>query len=207
MSEHFQTEGAKRALLEARQRAQVANRRQAEPMDLLVALLAEEESQAVALVSRLGVADSARLLWLEKFPVPVSADEPADVTLSQSLRMAVADAEVFVRSIDRSNPVGTGELLFGLVSSSKEVLREVQSLGVDIASLKSHFVKQSAEQAEPLPLPEGCDPLLLSDSVENADIARIIDASSNRVREGLRVVEDYARFALDDPSLTRGLKD
>ena len=207
MSEHFQTEGAKRALHEARQRAQVANRRQAEPMDLLVALLAEDESQAVALVSRLGVADATRLNWLEKFPVPVSSAEPADVTLSQSLRMAVADAEVFVRSIDRSNPVGTGELLFGLVSSSKEVLREVQAMGVDIPSFKSHFVAQTAEQAEPLPLPEGCDPLLLSDSVENADIARIIDASSNRVREGLRVVEDYARFALDDPSLTRGLKD
>lgn len=207
MSEHFRTEGAIRALLVARHRAKVANRRQAEPMDLLVALLAEEESQAVALISRLGVAETSRQNWIDRFPVLPETSEPGDVSLSQSLRMALADAEVFVRSVDRALPVGTEELLFGLVSSSKEVLREMQALGVDIQLFKSHFVSQSAQHAEPLPLPEGCDPLLLSDSVENADIARIIDASSNRVREGLRVVEDYARFALDDPSLTRGLKD
>lgn len=35
---------------------------------------------------------------------------------------------------------------------------------------------------------------------------RLIDASANRAREGLRVMEDLARFALDDPHLTRSLK-
>jgi thiamine-phosphate pyrophosphorylase len=35
---------------------------------------------------------------------------------------------------------------------------------------------------------------------------RIIDASLNRASEGLRVVEDYARFALDDPFLTNEAK-
>jgi thiamine-phosphate pyrophosphorylase len=36
---------------------------------------------------------------------------------------------------------------------------------------------------------------------------RILDAAANRAREGLRVLEDYARFALDDPHLTRQLKE
>jgi thiamine-phosphate pyrophosphorylase len=35
---------------------------------------------------------------------------------------------------------------------------------------------------------------------------RIIDAALNRAGEGLRVVEDYARFVLDDPFLTRQTK-
>jgi thiamine-phosphate pyrophosphorylase len=35
---------------------------------------------------------------------------------------------------------------------------------------------------------------------------RAIDASANRTREGLRVVEDYVRFALDDRHLTGELK-
>jgi thiamine-phosphate pyrophosphorylase len=35
---------------------------------------------------------------------------------------------------------------------------------------------------------------------------RIIDANLNRAREALRVVEDYARFALDDQSLCASLK-
>ena len=33
-------------------------------------------------------------------------------------------------------------------------------------------------------------------------VLRILDASLNRATEGLRVVEDYARFVLDDPFLT-----
>ena len=35
------------------------------------------------------------------------------------------------------------------------------------------------------------------------DALRILDASLNRAGEGLRVVEDYVRFVLDDPFLTR----
>src|SRR3954451_25136460 len=36
---------------------------------------------------------------------------------------------------------------------------------------------------------------------------RILDAALNRAGEGLRVVEDYARFVLDDPFLTRETKE
>jgi thiamine-phosphate pyrophosphorylase len=36
---------------------------------------------------------------------------------------------------------------------------------------------------------------------------RILDAALNRAGEGLRVIEDYVRFALDDPFLTRQCKD
>jgi thiamine-phosphate pyrophosphorylase len=38
------------------------------------------------------------------------------------------------------------------------------------------------------------------------EIARILDASLNRASEGLRVVEDYVRFVLDDGHLTEQLK-
>ena len=43
---------------------------------------------------------------------------------------------------------------------------------------------------------------------ENAEtqVLRIIDAAGNRAREGLRVVEDYVRFALDDRHLTEQCK-
>ena len=37
-------------------------------------------------------------------------------------------------------------------------------------------------------------------------IMRILDASLNRASEGLRVVEDYVRFVLDDPFLTGRVK-
>jgi thiamine-phosphate pyrophosphorylase len=37
-------------------------------------------------------------------------------------------------------------------------------------------------------------------------VLRVLDAAANRAREGLRVVEDYVRFVLEDRHLTAGLK-
>ena len=54
---------------------------------------------------------------------------------------------------------------------------------------------------------EEIPPLDLAEAGGGVDLARILDASANRAREGLRVVEDYVRFALDDPGLTRRLKE
>jgi len=41
----------------------------------------------------------------------------------------------------------------------------------------------------------------------NTPTTRILDAATNRATEGLRVVEDYARFALDDAHLTQLAKN
>ena len=40
----------------------------------------------------------------------------------------------------------------------------------------------------------------------NPNVLRILDANFNRAREALRVVEDYARFVLDDATLSNDLK-
>src|SRR3954447_14256671 len=40
----------------------------------------------------------------------------------------------------------------------------------------------------------------------NRDVLRILDANSNRAREALRVMEDSARFVLDDPPTCATLK-
>lgn len=42
---------------------------------------------------------------------------------------------------------------------------------------------------------------------EHVDLLRTLDAAANRAREGLRVLEDYVRFSLDDAYLTGLLKD
>ena len=39
-----------------------------------------------------------------------------------------------------------------------------------------------------------------------SETLRILDASLNRAREALRLIEDYARFALDAPNLVEALK-
>src|SRR5262249_39376805 len=62
-------------------------------------------------------------------------------------------------------------------------------------------------QWEPLPLPAEFAPLNLGEPAQAIDLARILDASANRAREGLRGVEDFVRFTLDDAGLTRRLKE
>ncbi|MFA6384789.1 MAG: hypothetical protein WCY10_05405, partial [Candidatus Omnitrophota bacterium] len=41
----------------------------------------------------------------------------------------------------------------------------------------------------------------------SSGISRVIDANANRLKEGLRVCEEVARFILNDGRLTRGLKE
>lgn len=43
-------------------------------------------------------------------------------------------------------------------------------------------------------------------AVAMPEVLRILDANGNRAREALRVMEDYARFAMDDASLSEAIK-
>jgi thiamine-phosphate pyrophosphorylase len=47
----------------------------------------------------------------------------------------------------------------------------------------------------------------LSKTLKNRAVYRIIDANTNRLKEGLRVCEEICRFALNSGSLTKGFKD
>ena len=42
---------------------------------------------------------------------------------------------------------------------------------------------------------------------ERTKLLRIIDANLNRAREALRVMEEYARFALEDAGLSSAIKE
>jgi len=57
----------------------------------------------------------------------------------------------------------------------------------------------------PASIVHGLSPLLSNMSADHAPL-RILDASLNRASEGLRVVEDYVRFVLDDGHLTEQIK-
>jgi thiamine-phosphate pyrophosphorylase len=73
--------------------------------------------------------------------------------------------------------------------------------------LRDRLADATAVDSGPIPMAQEIPPLDLAEPGGGVDLARILDASANRAREGLRVVEDYVRFALDDPGLTRRLKD
>jgi thiamine-phosphate pyrophosphorylase len=213
------TAGAARAMKRA---ALVAQQRIAsliEPLDLLAALAAEEESRAVELLAEFGI-DVARLMegigW-EQLPSsariePESESESrlqADDLLpaSDELRLVLTEATTLARGLDRTREVGTEHLLAGLLAASGPAATLLDGAGLELATVRERLTRELKVESAPLPVLEGIPPLELSDPADGVDLGRILDASANRAREGLRVVEDYVRFVLDDPGLTRRFKE
>jgi thiamine-phosphate pyrophosphorylase len=203
------TAGAERALTRAEA---VAGRRGAttvEPLDLLAALALEVESRAAELLTEFGVS-TARLreamdprAWDEQDDV--EATEP--IPRSAALRMVLSEAMSQARALDRTREVGTEHLLAGLMAASDPVAEVLRSAGLELQPLRERLTTVNVVESGPIPMAADIPPLDLVEAGGGVDLARILDASANRAREGLRVVEDYVRFALDDPGLTRRLKE
>ena len=131
--------------------------------------------------------------------------EPLPV--SPALRQVLNEATVQARGSDRTREVGTEHLLAGLLATSGPAAELLREAGLELETLRERLTEVVEVDLAPLPLAEGIPPLELSEPGGGVDLGRILDASANRAREGLRVIEDYVRFVLDDPGLTRRLKE
>jgi len=72
--------------------------------------------------------------------------------------------------------------------------------------LRQEIVGAQGLAAEPIAVDIALSPVVRSQR-ETVRVDRILDAAANRCREGLRVVEDFVRFVLDDAHLSRLLKE
>jgi thiamine-phosphate pyrophosphorylase len=79
--------------------------------------------------------------------------------------------------------------------------------GLAVQALLDDLERAQQADSAPIPLASEIPHLELVEPGQAVDLSRILDASANRAREGLRVVEDYIRFVLDDPLLTRRIKE
>src|SRR5690606_4303457 len=125
--------------------------------------------------------------------------------------------------------LATEHLLLGLAAARGEVSQWLKEHGLEADELEIAVHAANGFTTEPLEVdlsPALADPptrveipilqlpreaaaaapVVNEMAVENAAIARILDAAGNRAREGARVIEDYARFALDDRLLSEQLK-
>jgi len=103
------------------------------------------------------------------------------------------------------NYVGTEHILLGLLREQEGVAAQVlMNLGLkleevreEVLNLLGHGLEsESSRQPEPT-----------LNNTSRSGTTRILDAAANRATEGLRVVEDFARFSLDDAHLTRLTKN
>jgi thiamine-phosphate pyrophosphorylase len=162
-----------------------------EAVRLLLALLAEPEGAAAVLVAQWGV-DLAQLQPLLAEQPP----HPAGPTLAQ----LAESARRIARSLSGETVAGSDDLVRAIVQEVPSVREVLLACG-------------AMPEALTLAVPTVDTPLDVGGSVvvavprAESDTARILDATLNRVREALRVIEDYCRFALDDASLCAECKE
>jgi thiamine-phosphate pyrophosphorylase len=185
-----------RALQAARGYALGQKQSDISPAHLLHGLLQEEEGQAAALAAAAG-------LTLDAYRATVgpSRDEgPASLPLADRTHDALALARDLALELTGESTVSSGPLLLALLQSDPQLCASLETFGFRIADLQStlHLHKP--------PVPSLDEPLDLIDETEMVDTARILDAGANRVREALRIIEDYCRFVLEDSFLSGELK-
>jgi len=216
------TASAERALKRADRLARRRGAALIEPLDVLAALAVESESRAAELLVEFGV-ETARL-WTElgaesltilaesvgdelETELTLGQTFPEPLPASPALRLVLSEASMQARGLDRKREVGTEHLLGGLLSSSGAAAELLRAAGLELPTLRERLTREVEADSGPLLAAEGMAPLDLAEPGEGVELGRILDASANRAREGLRVVEDYVRFVLDDPGLTRRLKE
>jgi thiamine-phosphate pyrophosphorylase len=204
------TAGAQRVLEGASARARSRGSAVVESIDLLAALVDESESRASTILAEFGL-ESERLFAILGVPVDFEpeADSPSvsDPTHSDELRETIREATLKARASDRSGIAGTEHLLAAVIEIAPLISTVLVQSGLEIEAIRSRLAESIEIESSSIPLPADFSRLELADPTETVDLARILDASANRAQEGLRVVEDYIRFVLNDPGLTRRVKD
>lgn len=170
------------------------------PIYLLHALLAEEEGRAWSLAVAAGLdADAFRASRV--VPAPPDSEPIAPVPLHPRALSAFFTARELARELSGESIVASEALLLALFRADESLSAELASFGLRLDDLEQSLLSQRQ------PPPKLEEPLRLADVTERIDTARILDACANRAREGLRVIEDYCRFVLDDAFLSRTLKE
>jgi thiamine-phosphate pyrophosphorylase len=196
------TPAGTRAIEGAKRWARRLGDTQVQPEHLLFALLEEDEGRAAQLLTGAGL-DLAAFQYKHHRPAVESAKGPSErpATPGAAVERVLERARDLALELSADRSVATEQLLLALILEEEAVCLLLKAEGVDIDRL---VCSVSPEDNVPIEMERPSDLPSVSESV---DAARILDASANRAREALRVIEDYCRFVLDDEFLTRQLKE
>jgi thiamine-phosphate pyrophosphorylase len=192
------TPAVERALDYARRLARTADADGVQPAHWLHGLLAEEEGRPAVLAVQAGLDWDA---YTRDRPAPTVESADAALPFTRATRVALSEATAWARMQLAGEATVSGDLLLIALLRADDALRErLEGMGLRMGRLEAAVLPEPGppipvEEEEPASCPTG-----------GIDAARILDACANRAREGLRVVEDYCRFVLDDAFLCRELK-
>jgi len=126
----------------------------------------------------------------------------------------VAEARRIARQDIRGDGISSQHLLAAMLQFNTPVCRLLGQNGVTSERVLESCI-QTELLSESIPVPFTLEAVTerLKDNFSNrlmpveSGPARVLDACMNRAREGLRVLEDYARFIMDNGVLVWALKD
>ena len=181
----------------AAQIADADGRTAIEPLDLLRGLLAEDEGHVAHRLTEAGLSLAA---WQARHPgdVAIPSDGEASLPIASTLRLVMMRAQQEVGDLTETGSLSTDQVLSAILTLSGSARELLETCGLDRAAF--------APAAEPEPIHLDV-PLDLAEPPDVAGAARIVDASANRVREALRVLEDHCRFVLGDALLSAACKE
>ncbi len=207
MSDAGLTPGAMRALDGAGRFAWAAGASTAEPLHLLRAL-SVDETRASELLGQFGI--NAEVIGIGFSFVPTFDDSleppPVPIPLSPLLADVVREARELAMQLGSEDGAGTEHLLSALAVVDVTVAEFFSRFGLNVLGLQDRLKQQAGIHMEPI-VPEFDIHWTEPTESDLTDTLRTLDAAANRAREGLRVVEDFVRFSLDDSHLSRLLKE
>jgi len=206
---HLFTEGALRAISQAAGWSSRGDFDDLESPALLMGLLAESDCQAAITLHRHGIdAPAVASRWPALRRVagrgPRGGEQPPRAAaasdqgmpippFSDDVQASLAALGERLQRYPESPALTTEHLLLGLAAAGHEVAAWLRGQGVDPDRLEARIRQPGTE-------PRGAPP------PDEVHVLRVVDAALNRGHEGLRVVEDYVRFVLDDRRLTAQMK-
>ncbi len=198
MSDHQLTPGAQRVLAEVQRRIQKEPSLESPFATLLMALL-EDEGHAAELLREVGLEPG-------RFESVSQAGEFPAEEFREWRRVLVLRADRFAIGQFEQESTGTEHLLLAAIELDPGVAALLAERGLSREELFARFQPHHPGLSGP---DESLAPLRAAGqgSLDESSLFRILDASANRCREGLRVVEDFVRFDLDDELLSRELKE
>jgi thiamine-phosphate pyrophosphorylase len=163
----------------------------------VAALLDDDMGRPAALLERAGL-DLEAVRAAAGGPAPVAPD-------SSSLFATARDFGVKLKA----DPSLTTDLLFAAVLAVDAVFAmKLESAGLHTGKLLALMrTTQTQPGAEFTGESQPATEFVVADPPEQLAAARAVDVNLNRAREALRVLDDYARFALDDHALTTRVKN
>jgi thiamine-phosphate pyrophosphorylase len=197
--------------------------------EVLLGLLAEPECRAALLLAQCDVDPAA---VHRRFPTLARLEPPRlerTGQFSKELTGCLKMVESLLLDYPRPLFLATEHVLLGIVAAKNEASLWLEDCGLRADALEAQVHRLSGHQPGPLPLDTGAEENDDASAAENkwpgeepapSEILpgspaapheqlaalRIIDAAANRAGEGLRVIEDYLRFTLDDGHLTKTCK-